>query len=64
MDLPQAKENLRDFQKRFPQRTIVPISAKEGHGISELKRLLGEQMDQPSGLVTSQSQAGADVINH
>jgi GTPase len=42
MDLPQAKENLRDFQKRFPQRTIVPISAKEGRGISELKRLLGE----------------------
>src|SRR5881397_3937284 len=42
MDLPQAKENLRDFQKRFPQHTIVPISAKEGRGISELKRLLGE----------------------
>jgi GTP-binding protein len=42
MDLPQAKENLRDFQKRFPQRTVVPISAKEGGGISELKRLLGE----------------------
>src|SRR6184192_3260434 len=48
MDLPQAKENLRDFQKRFPQRTIVPISAKEGRGISELKRLLGEWM--PSAL--------------
>ena len=64
MDLPQAKENLRDFQKRFPQRTIAPISAKEGRGISELKRLLGEWMDQHSELVTSQSQAGADVINH
>ena len=64
MDLPQARENLRDFQKRFPQRTIVPISAKEGRGISELKRLLGERMDQPSKLVTSESQAGTDVINH
>jgi GTPase len=64
MDLPQAKENLRDFQKRFPQRSIVPISAKEGRGISEVKRLLGEQMDQPWKLVTSQSQAGADVINY
>src|SRR5213596_996089 len=53
MDLPQAKENLRDFQKRFPQRTIVPISAKEGRGISELKRLLGEWMHQHSELVTS-----------
>jgi len=53
MDLPQAKEDLRDFQKRFPQRTIVPISAKEGRGISELKRLLGEWMHQHSELVTS-----------
>jgi GTPase len=50
MDLPQAKENLRDFQKRFPQRTIVPISAKEGRGISELKRLLGEWIDEYSEL--------------
>ena len=50
MDLPQAKENLRDFQKRFPQRTVVPISAKEGRGISELKRLLGEWIDHYSEL--------------
>ena len=64
MDLPQAQENLRDFQKRFPQRTIVPISAKEGRGISELKRLLGEWMDQHPERVTSQSQAEMDVINH
>jgi GTPase len=56
MDLPQAEENLRDFQKRFPRRTIVPISAKEGRGIPELKRLLREWMDQPSELVTSPSQ--------
>ena len=64
MDLPQAKENLCDFQDRFPRGTVVPISAKEGGGISELKRLLGEWMDQHSELVTSQSQVGADVINH
>ena len=44
MDLPEAEENLRDFKKRFPQRTIVVISAKEGRGINELKRLL-EGMD-------------------
>jgi len=50
MDLPQAKENLRDFQKRFPQRTVIPISAKEGRGISELKRLLGEWIDHYSEL--------------
>jgi GTPase len=64
MDLPQAKENLRAFQKRFPQRIVVPISAKEGRGISELKRLLGEWLDQYSELVTSQSQGGRDSINH
>jgi GTP-binding protein len=64
MDLPQAEENLRDFRKRFPQRTIVPISAKEGRGISELKRFLREWIDQPSKLVTNQCQAGPDTINH
>ena len=46
MDLPQAKKNLRDFEKRFPQRMIMPISAKERRGINELKRLLGEWIDQ------------------
>jgi 50S ribosomal subunit-associated GTPase HflX len=58
MDLPEAEENLRDFQKRFPQRTIVVISAKEGRGINELKRLLKEWMDQHSELVTEQFPAG------
>jgi len=58
MDLPQAKENLRAFQKRFPQRIVVPISAKEGRGIGELKRLLGEWLDRHSELVTNQSQGG------
>jgi len=58
MDLPEAEENLRDFQKRFPQRTIVVTSAKEGRGINELKRLLKEWMDQHSEFVTGQSPAG------
>jgi GTP-binding protein len=57
MDLPEAEGNLRDFKKRFPQRTIVVISAKEGRGINELKRLLKEWMDQHSELVTGQSPA-------
>jgi GTP-binding protein len=62
MDLPQAKENLNDFQKRFPQRTIVSISAKEGRGIGELKRLVSEWMDQDTERVTSQVKP--DMINH
>src|SRR5437667_2855180 len=53
MDLPEAEENLRAFKKRFPQRTIVVISAKEGRGINELKRLLKDWMHQHSELVTS-----------
>jgi GTPase len=58
MDLAGAEENLRDFKKRFPKGTIVPVSAKEGRGIGELKRLLKEWMDQPSETVQGQSQAG------
>lgn len=40
MDLPEAKEYLAAFQKRFPDRTVLPISAKESDGIEELKREL------------------------
>ena len=59
MDLPQAKKNLRDFEKRFPQRMIMPISAKERRGISELKRLLGEWIDQEQQAVAGQAGVGA-----
>jgi GTPase len=58
MDLPQAEENLRDFQGRFPQRLIIPISAREGGGISELKRLLGEWIDELQPAMASQSEVG------
>jgi len=57
MDLPEAEKNLRDFEKRFPQCTIMPISAKERRGINELKRLLGEWIDQ-------ERQAVADTAAH
>ncbi len=59
MDLPQAKKNLRDFGKRFPQRMIISISAKEGRGINELKRLLGEWIDQEQQAVAGQAGVGA-----
>jgi GTPase len=60
MDLPQAEENLRDFKKRFPQRMIIPISAKESRGINELKRLLGEWINQERQTVADQAAVGAD----
>jgi GTPase len=59
MDLPQAKKNLLDFEKRFPQRMIMPISAKERRGINELKRLLGEWIDQEQQAVAGQAGVGA-----
>jgi 50S ribosomal subunit-associated GTPase HflX len=59
MDLPQAKKNLRDFEKHFPQRMIMPISAKERRGINELKRLLGEWIDQEQQAVAGQAGVGA-----
>src|SRR6266480_4436580 len=36
MDLPQAEKNLRDIERRFPQRIIMPISAKEGRASQTL----------------------------
>ena len=40
MDLPGASENLDTFRTQFPQLTLVPISAKKGTGIGEVKQLL------------------------
>ncbi|PYK74727.1 MAG: GTPase ObgE [Verrucomicrobia bacterium] len=59
MDLPQAEKNLRDFERRFPQRTVMPISAEERRGINELKRLIGEWIDQEQQAVAGQAGVGA-----
>ena len=40
MDLPGAEDNLAAFERRFPGREVVPISAKEKKGIEELKEVL------------------------
>jgi GTP-binding protein len=37
MDLPNAEENLKALRKGFPKTEIVPISARKGEGIEELK---------------------------
>jgi GTPase len=42
MDLPGANENLGKFRAQFPQLTVIPISAKKGTGIGEVKQLLEE----------------------
>jgi GTPase len=40
MDLPEAEENLAFLRSRFPEKTVVPISASESLGIEEFKSAL------------------------
>ncbi len=44
MDLPDAKENLKALQKKFPKLEILPISAAEGEGIDALKQELSNRI--------------------
>jgi len=58
MDVPEAAENLVMMQQRFPKIEILPISAKEGEGLEDLKRRLCEEVgrqpqDYSSGLKDS-----------
>ncbi len=47
MDLPEAEENLVAIRQRFPEREIVPVSAKEKEGIEELKEALDRRLREP-----------------
>ncbi len=40
MDLPEAVENLAAFERRYPDREVMPVSAKEKKGIEDLKESL------------------------
>src|ERR1051325_9355950 len=44
MDLPNAKENLKALQKRFPKLQILPTSAGKGEGIDSLKQALATRI--------------------
>ena len=46
MDLPEAAENLAAFRQRFPDREVVPVSAKEKEGIENLKRGLDRWLNE------------------
>lgn len=41
MDLPDAKDRLKDFRKRYKKIEILPISAQGGEGITDLKTRIG-----------------------
>ena len=47
MDLPDAKENLKALQEKFPKPQIVPVSAAKGEGIDDLKQALATRMAAP-----------------
>lgn len=46
MDLPEADENLAAFRRRFPDREVVPVSAKEKDGIENLKSALDRWLNE------------------
>ncbi len=51
MDLPDAEANLAVFKKKF-RRKVIPISADQGEGIEELKKLLRETLEKEAGAKT------------
>ncbi|MDP9005041.1 MAG: GTPase ObgE [Verrucomicrobiota bacterium] len=64
MDLPEAKENLRALQQRFPEREVVTISASQSEGLGELRTrlehwLFSETAPTPGGTTTEPAAAMA-----
>src|SRR6266511_4091023 len=51
MDLPNANENLEMLRERFPNISIVPISAAKGEGIDALKKMLATKMIGDKGVI-------------
>ena len=47
MDLPEAAENLTALRRRYPNREVVPVSAKEQEGIEDLKHALDVRLREP-----------------
>jgi GTPase len=53
MDLPDAKENLKALQERFPKLQILPTSAAKGEGIDDLKQALSMRVAGPEENVSA-----------
>ncbi len=63
MDLPEAAEHLAAMRQRFPEREIVPVSAKEKEGIEELKEALDRRLREPDmGQVNSPDSTYAEAV--
>ena len=52
MDLPDAERNLTALQERFPRTKVVPMSAEQGKGIAELKKVLVATMSNDKDVVS------------
>ncbi len=48
VDLPEAKENLKRLKAKVRKVKIIPMSAQEGEGIDELRKLLEELASSPA----------------
>jgi GTP-binding protein len=62
MDLPEAAENLRALEERFPGREVVPISAERGDGITELRARLERWLYQPEESPDENAAASAEIL--
>jgi GTPase len=65
MDLPEAGENLTALRRRYPEREVVPVSARENEGIEELKhaldlRLRAPDLDRTGAALVSPAEATTD----
>jgi GTP-binding protein len=62
MDLPEAAENLRALQQRFPEREIVAISAERADGLAELRAGLERWLYQTEELPSENTVEAAEVV--
>ena len=49
MDLAEADKNLAELQQRFPAKLVIPISAAQSGGVSQLKSQMEQWLFAPSG---------------
>lgn len=48
MDFPEAHENLKEFQKKYPDLQVIPVCGELGEGIPELKKFLKGKFEEMS----------------
>jgi GTP-binding protein len=62
MDLPGADENLRALQQRFPGVEVVPTSAAESEGLTELKDHLKRWLFAAPAASSDESEAESELV--